>query len=80
MPIGFILSGAFIGSELRDRQDGSKQLVVAVAVGVDSYRVNMAQIYDVSQYAFGDSVLIKCRPIVTKAGSLWILDGQFVQA
>lgn len=78
MPTGFLLSGAFIGSEIRQRQDGTSQLVVAVAVGVDSYRVNMAQIYDVSLYKFGDDVLIKCRPIVTKTGSLFILDGSFV--
>lgn len=78
MPTGFLLSGAFIGSEIRQRQDGTAQLVVSVAVGINSYLVNMSQIYDVSKYNFGDDVLIKCRPIVTKSGSLWILDGQFV--
>lgn len=77
LPSGFLISGAFIGSEVRQMNDGPR-LVVAVSVGMTAYQVNMMQIYDVSNLKFGDQVLIKCRPIVTKSGSLWILDGSFV--
>lgn len=77
LPSGILISGAFIGSEVRQGKDGPR-LVVAVSVDMTSYQVNMMQIYDVSKLKFGDQVLIKCRPIVTKSGSLWILDGSFV--
>lgn len=72
MEYGLILTGAYIGSEIRSgkNNDGStySRQVVAVAVGVDAYKVNVNDTTDLSSFALGDPISFRVRPYAGRNG------------
>lgn len=72
MELGLILTGAYIGTETKSgkNSDGSaySRQLIAVAVGVDAYKVSLNDATDLSGYALGDLISVKVRPYAGRNG------------
>lgn len=70
MNAGFWLCGTFLGAEMRrDKEGKEKGWVIAVSVGVDSYKLFLS--FEPRGFGFGDSVMCRVRPRCFN-GMLWI--------
>lgn len=71
MDTGILFNGMYLGSVSRQRQDGKTSFIVAVACGLKSYEITMAEWSDFSKMSIGAPLLIKAEPNLYKGNLYW---------
>lgn len=80
MDYGVYIWGRFCGSEVRrgQRNQADEYTVLGVAVGMASVPVYCDDVINTDHLNWGDEVLIRCRPYVSKNGRLSYTGGVLV--